>query len=529
MRVAVLGAGYAGLTVACRLDRRLPDGVELVVVDEADHHLVQHELHRLIRYPDLAEAITVPLDGILDRASIRQARVTDVDPNAGVATLAPVDATDGATETLSYDAAAVCLGARTAFHDLPAVEAAATPLKRIPHADAIRTDALDADGGTAVVGGAGLSGVQAAGELAELSRERDLGMDVTLLEMADRIAPRFDATFADAVRTELEARDVAVETGATVQRADEATVSLADGWDLPHDVFVWTGGIRGPEALDGERRAVEADLRVGDATFVVGDAGAVADAAGESVPASAQTAVQQARVAADNVMRLVNDARVTDAADDAPGPAFREYRYEEAGWVVSVGDGAVAMVGPAVVTGDVAKGVKAAIAAGHLGSVGAIERAATVVHEELGWPGIDVLEGSGLAASLDRYAPTGGTDPSSPTAVERQLVGPLVELSESLGTDGTVDLTGLTRAADRAHPGSPANLLVRAAFTPVDVAGDVNIPGLGTSGEDENHPIDDAEPAGAGSGPDDGDGAGAGSGPDDGDRAGSGSGPDAAG
>ena len=31
MRVAVLGAGYAGLTVACRLERRLPEGVELEI------------------------------------------------------------------------------------------------------------------------------------------------------------------------------------------------------------------------------------------------------------------------------------------------------------------------------------------------------------------------------------------------------------------------------------------------------------------------------------------------------------------
>jgi len=484
MRVVVLGAGYAGLTVARRLERRLPDGAELVVVDEADHHLVQHELHRLIRYPDLAETITVPLAAVFDRATVRQARVTAVDPGAGAATLAPMDA-DASTETIEYDAAAICLGAETAFYDLPGVEANARPLKRIPHAAAIRADALDAAGGHAVVGGAGLSGVQAAGELAELARERDLGLDVTLLEMADRVAPTFAATFADAVRTELDARNVTVHTGAAVEGADDSTVTLADGRSLPQDVFVWTGGVRGPGALDGERPALEADLRVGDATFVVGDAGAVVDADGEAVPATAQTAVQQARIAAANVVRVVNDVPITDPADDGAPPAFREYRYEEAGWAVSVGDGAVAMVGPAVVTGDLARAVKAAIGAGHLGSVGAVERAASIVHEELGWPGTGAIDGKTLAAALDRYGATPATDPSSPTAVEQQLIGPLLALSDSLGLDGAVDLTDVTRVADRDHPGSPANLLRRVASAPTDLAGDVTVPVLGaTEGED---------------------------------------------
>jgi len=46
MRVAVIGAGYAGLTLARKLQTALPDEATLVVVDESDSHLVQHELHR---------------------------------------------------------------------------------------------------------------------------------------------------------------------------------------------------------------------------------------------------------------------------------------------------------------------------------------------------------------------------------------------------------------------------------------------------------------------------------------------------
>jgi len=482
MRVAVLGAGYAGLTVARRLERRLPDDVELVVVDESDTHLVQHELHRVVRYPDLAETVTVPLSDVVSRAEVRKARVTDIDAGAGVATLAPADG-EG-EEELAYDAAAVCLGAETAFYDLPGVEEHATPLKRLPHARAIRADAMAAPGGDAVVGGAGLSGIQVAGELAELSREEGLDLDVTVVEMADRVAPGFDATFAGAIRDELGARDVTVETGATVTAADESAVDLEDGRTLPHDVLVWAGGIRGPGALDGERRRTGGDLRVGEATFVVGDAAAVVDEAGTEVPASAQTAVREARTAAANVQRVVNAARVTDAAGDGAPEQFHAYRYEEAGWVVSVGNGAVAQVGPAVVSGDVAKAVKATIGASHLGSVGAIEQASELVHEELGWPGADAVDLSPLTSHLGGYAPTDATDPSSLGELESRLVNPLLELSAPLGDDEVVDLTGLTRPTDREYPGSPANRVLRAVLAPAEAAVDVETVAI-SDGDDE--------------------------------------------
>jgi len=488
MRVAVLGAGYAGLTVARRLERRLPEDVELVVVDESDTHLVQHELHRVVRYPELAETITVPLSEVLSRATVRQARVTDVDADAGVATLEP---RDGGSGELAYDAAAVCLGARTAFYGLDGVEEHARPLKRLPDAEAIRADATAAPGGNAVVGGAGLSGVQVAGELAELSREKALDLDVTVVEMADRIAPAFEEPFAEAIREELEARDVAVETGATVEDADDATVSLADGRTLSHDVFVWAGGIRGPDALDGDRRRTGGDLRVGGATFVVGDAAEIVDDAGTEVPASAQTAVREARTAATNIRRVVNAARVTDESGTETPEQLDSYAFEEAGWVVSVGDGAVAQVGPVVLAGDPAKAIKAVIGAGHLGSVGAIEEAAELVHEELGWPDGEAL--SPLVAHLEAYAPSGSTDPSSLGQLESRLLGPFVGLAESLGGDATVDLTELTRLTDRAYPGSPANLLRRTVLGPAESAADLETAMLAAaqSGGDDAEPGSD--------------------------------------
>jgi len=370
MRVLVLGAGYAGLTLARRLERRLPADADLVVVNDRPTHLVQHELHRVVRRPALADVIRVPLADVLDRAELVVDRVEGVDRDAR-----RVDLAGG--ESLSYDYAAVCLGARTAFYDLPGLREHAIPLKRLDHAERIRTAFVRTCDrhGRAVVGGAGLSGVQVAGELAALAREREADVDVVLLEQLDAVAPSFPEPFQEAVRYALEERGVEVRTGTTVTRATDEAVDLADG-SLAYDALVWTGGIAGADALNGSRPQVRSDLRLDARTFVVGDAGRIVDADGEPVPASASAAIREARTVADNLVRLVRN-------DDDWEPRLDPYRFEVPGWIVSVGDGAVAQVGPAVLTGAAAKAMKATVGAGHLTAVGDVTRAAELVESEL--------------------------------------------------------------------------------------------------------------------------------------------------
>ena len=375
MRTAVLGAGYAGLTLARQLEKRLAESVEIVVVNDRPDHLVQHELHRVVRRPSLADGITVDLADALDRATLRVARVTDIDHEQNVATLDD-------EEELSYDVGAVCLGAETAFYDLPGVEEHATPLKRLPDAARIREEYLNlADGDRAVIGGAGLSGVQIAGELAALAREEALDREIVLLEQRDDVAPNFPANFQDAVREELKARDVVVRTGEAVERATDDAVEL-DGEELSCGQFVWTGGIRGPDALAGERPTVADTLRLGGDTFVVGDAARVTDADGAAVPASAAAAVREARSVADTIAGIVSH-RQEGGADALFEPRPERFRFDAPGWLVSVGDGAVAQVGPTVFRGAAAKALKTSVGAGYLSSVGAIENVAGLVREEL--------------------------------------------------------------------------------------------------------------------------------------------------
>ncbi|WP_128477911.1 NAD(P)/FAD-dependent oxidoreductase [Halorussus pelagicus] len=384
MRIAVLGAGYAGLALARKLERTVPDDVEILVVERTGRHLVQHEIHRAIRRPSIADDIVVPLDEVLDRAEVRQAEVAEVDPDENVVALA-------SGEEIDYDYAAVCLGTETAFYGLPGLEEHATPLKTLDDAETIRAGFLDAisagrpdDPSRVVVGGAGLSGVQVAGELAAFAREEgeSESVTVTLLEQLDEVAPAFPENFQSAVREQLETRDVEIRTGTAVSSADDEAIELDTGERIDYDQFVWTGGIRGPDALGGERPAVKNTLRLGDGTFVVGDAARVVDADGEPVPASAQAAVREARAVAENVASLVAYDR---EGDDMFEPRLEPFAFDSPGWLVSIGDGAVAQVGPTVLTGAAAKALKTTVGAGYLSSVGAIRNAADLVGEELGY------------------------------------------------------------------------------------------------------------------------------------------------
>jgi NADH dehydrogenase len=144
--------------------------------------------------------------------------------------------------------------------------------------------------------------------------------------------------------------------------------------------------------MDDERPVVRSDLRLAGDTFAVGDAAAVVDTDGEAVPASAQAAIRQARVAAKNVTALVEHR-----LDGAGGfdPRLARYTFDSPGWLVTVGDGAVAQVGGSVLTGRAALALKTSVGAGYLGSVGAVENAVDLVQSDLGLTGDDDGEDDG--------------------------------------------------------------------------------------------------------------------------------------
>ncbi len=342
--VAVLGSGYAGAKAAQRLDRersRIPGDVDLVWVSDHDYHLVLHEAHRVIRDPEVADDITVPVAEIAPGARFVEGRVESVD--VGEHTVSVAGGPD-----VEYDYVLVALGSETAFYGIPGVEENGLTLKNLDDAMAIHEAVAGAaraattdDPARVVVGGAGLSGIQTAGEVAEYRDHHDLPIDVRLVEALDDVMPGHGDGIQRALRRRLEDAAVTVTTGDPITQATEDEIQFDESDPLPYDVFVWTGGITGCDAL--EHIDVERDERShrvltdvtfqtsNDRVFALGDAAVVEGADGDNpAPPTAQAAWQAAGVAAENLLRTVEDR------------PLERWTFEDKGTLISVGERAVA-------------------------------------------------------------------------------------------------------------------------------------------------------------------------------------------
>ncbi|MFW5900805.1 MAG: NAD(P)/FAD-dependent oxidoreductase [Halodesulfurarchaeum sp.] len=376
MRVAVFGGGYAGIVAVSRLERELPESVSITLVDERSSHLVRHELHRAIRRPAVASSLSIPFEEILGRAEFRQQRVSAFDLDAGTATFE-----DG--DTFEYDAGIVAIGTEPADYGLEGVMEYGTPLDSIQDARTIADSMhslLDSGAGQAVVVGAGLAGVQVAGELAELRAESGAtDVSIRLLEQADSVVPTAPDRFSEAIREQLRDKGIEIRTNTNVSGATAESVELESGEPLPYSVFVWTGGITGSQPVSGERPTVRADLRLGDRTFGAGDAVRLIDQNGDLVTPAAQSAVAMAPVAADNAV-----LRAEREISNGFRPSYHRYRDSTTARTVTVGNGAVARIGPAILTGPAARTLKSVIGSRYLSTAGAIEASVSLVRMEFG-------------------------------------------------------------------------------------------------------------------------------------------------
>ncbi|MFB6198173.1 MAG: NAD(P)/FAD-dependent oxidoreductase, partial [Halobacteriaceae archaeon] len=176
--VAVLGAGYAGAGAVASLENALEDE-EIVWISDSDIHFVLHEAHRIIRNPSIEQYISIPVDEIKSPATrFIQDEVTDIHPESRTIELAEGD-------TVAYDYCVIALGTRTAFYGIPGMAEHAHTLKSRRDAivirDSLRSAIAEASRGEPVeviIGGAGLSGIQIAGEISEFRNDHGAPMNV---------------------------------------------------------------------------------------------------------------------------------------------------------------------------------------------------------------------------------------------------------------------------------------------------------------------------------------------------------------
>jgi NADH dehydrogenase len=366
-QVVVVGGGFGGLQAVSKL-RRAP--VEITLVDRRNFHLFQPLSYQVATGALSPGEIAYPLRAIFKRnrnVRVLLAEVADFDLDARelrLRSVAPVPAPD----RLGYDTLIVAGGSHYSYFGHEEWQMHAAEVKSLESALAVRgrlLTAFEAAEGeqtaeerdawlTFVVVGAGPTGVEMAGQIAELARDtlrRDFRTidprraRILLVEAADRVLTTFPPSLSAKAERSLERLGVTVLTSRTVTGIDAAGVTL-EGRDgaterIASHAIVWAAGVTasglagrlaeltGAEPDRAGRVTVEPDLTLPGhpEVFAIGDMVRVRDPGGEPVvlPGVAPVAMQQGRYAA-GVVR----ARLR-------GREHGAFRYRDKGNLATIG------------------------------------------------------------------------------------------------------------------------------------------------------------------------------------------------
>ncbi|MFO0993118.1 MAG: NAD(P)/FAD-dependent oxidoreductase [Hyphomicrobiales bacterium] len=326
-RVVILGAGFGGLNAAQALQSA---PVDVTVIDRRNYHLFQPLLYQVATAGLSPAQIATPIRRILARqknATVLMDRVLDVDLERRLVITR--------NREIPYDYLIVATGARHAYFGHDEWEAFAPGLKKIDDATALRTRILAAferaevteDEAerrrllTFVVIGAGPTGVEMAGAIAELAKmgiARDFRnidprhAEILLVEAGPRVLSSFPDSLSKAAQRQLEELGVKVILGEAVTECDKEGITLKDGRRIDSATLIWAAGVEASPAAKwlktpsdrAGRVIIPPDLRLPGYpnVFVIGDTAMVKDAAGIVVPGVAPAAKQMGRFAAHEII-----------------------------------------------------------------------------------------------------------------------------------------------------------------------------------------------------------------------------------
>ncbi|MEV5973995.1 FAD-dependent oxidoreductase [Streptomyces sp. NPDC051921] len=307
--VVVLGAGYTGMFSAVRLAHRTRrTGVKITLVNPSGRFVERLRMHQIAagqKLPDHRIADLLAGTGV----TFVQGAATAIDPEARRITV------DGAAP-LAYDTLVYALGSATDTGNAPGADTHAFTLNSPGPAGlfAARLTECSGAGGTVTVCGGGLTGIEAATEIAEAHP----GVNVTLISPDEPGSMMGDEARAYLHRA-LSRLGITLVTGARVTKVLPEAVQLADGRILRSDACLWTAGVKvSPLAADAGIATDDRGLILTDATLrsvshpeihAVGDAAAIRMDFGQ-LHGSCQSGLPTAQYTADTIARLVRGKAV---------------------------------------------------------------------------------------------------------------------------------------------------------------------------------------------------------------------------
>jgi NADH dehydrogenase len=349
-RVVIVGAGFGGLEATYRL-KGAP--VAITLIDRRNHHLFQPLLYQVATASLATSDIAWPIRYLLhDRREVTTvfATVSGVDTANRRVLLE-----DGAT--VPYETLVLATGARHAYFGHDEWETYAPGLKTLEDATTIRRRILvaferaeretDAERRAArltfVIIGAGPTGVELAGTIAELAQHTLPGdfrnidtrkARVVLIEAGPRVLAGFADDLSAYAQASLEKIGVEVVLGQPVTECTREGV-VYGGKELKAKTIIWAAGVRASHAAEwlgapadrAGRVEVEPDLTVPGHPdiFAIGDTVTINAWDGKPVPGIAPAAKQEGRYVADAIKARLRGAK--------PPP----FQYKHAGSLAQIG------------------------------------------------------------------------------------------------------------------------------------------------------------------------------------------------
>src|ERR1700737_121217 len=338
-RVLILGGGFGGLNAAQKLKR---PPVDVTLLDRRNFHLFQPLLYQVAAGSLSPEEISAPLRGVLSKqknAVVLLGEAVDINPGTKSVALR-----DGAT--LQYDSLIVSTGSQTSYYGHDFWRQVAPSLKTIEEATTIRhkilyafevaeraaSDADTRDWLTFVIIGAGATGLELAGALAEISNEtlknvfrriNPKDARIILMEGGNRVLPAYPPDLSEKAEKLVKRLGVEVMKGVMATAIDSKGVTYKRGdaiEKLAAKTVLWTGGVvantfgnKLAECTKAEtdrtgRIKVQPDLTISNYPdiFVVGDLAAAQGKNGKPLPGVAQVAIQGGSYAAKTIRARLN-------------------------------------------------------------------------------------------------------------------------------------------------------------------------------------------------------------------------------
>lgn len=358
-RVVILGGGFGGLVAAQTLK---PANAEITLIDKRNFHLFQPLLYQVATGSLSPGEIAAPLRAVLSHqknAEVLLGEAADLDPVAKNVVLR-----DGGV--FPYDTLVIATGSRTSYYGQDQWREIAPSLKTVEEATAIRhkllyaferaeraaTEAEARAWLTFIIVGAGATGLELAGALAEIANEtlrhdfrriRPEEARIILLEGAPRVLGAYPEDLS------ARAEQLVARLGVEVHKGIFVTSIDAGGVDYKHGdttgryeakTVLWTGGVEtnefgrrvasrtGAETDRAGRIKVNPDLTIPNFPdiFIVGDLAHSVDEKGKLLPGVAQVAIQGGRYTGKAIL-----ARLQGKPKPAP------FRYFDKGDLAVIG------------------------------------------------------------------------------------------------------------------------------------------------------------------------------------------------